>query len=173
MKIATLDRLDWSSHQAAADGFWRMRMTASNGTVTEDHPCQRYGTDAKIIQLRYAIRFASLGYLQLAAGGMCCGLLIADKIDLTGKGPASLPTGYGSQQQSCRIHRGGTLTASTRISTPACIAPLYPIRFLSIIPSPRLRHLFAVAGAKNTTGDAAPPFVTERRYPCELPASAE
>lgn len=63
MKIAALNRLDWSSHQAAADGFWRMRMTASNGTVTEDHPCRRYGTDAKIIQIRYDVRFASLGCL--------------------------------------------------------------------------------------------------------------
>lgn len=41
MKIAAMHRLDWSSRQAAADGFWRVRMTASNGTVTEDHPCRQ------------------------------------------------------------------------------------------------------------------------------------
>lgn len=34
MKIAALDRLDWSSIKLPLMAFGRLRMTASNGTVT-------------------------------------------------------------------------------------------------------------------------------------------
>lgn len=133
MKIAALDRLDWSSHQAAADGFWRMRMTASNGTVTEDHPCERYGTDTKIIQIRYDDRFASRGFLA-ADGLVACGLLIADKIDLSGKGPASHP--YGLRQPATKLpHPSGRDSDSIYKNLhPSLHNTTIPIRLFSIIP---------------------------------------